>query len=200
MVVGISFLAQPLWNIFYGFDSLSISIFRIFIFEALSYSFFTVLINLMQTLNNTKVALITLFLSFIGKVVLNIPVMNLCKIVDIPLYLGPIIVTLITQLFAIIYVIYVLRKHYQVRLKETLKIYIKIILATIVMLLVLIVLEKFISLNITNRLLSILYIGLYAVVGVIIYGLIMVKTNTLEQVLGGNFINDILVKLHLKRK
>lgn len=199
MVVGISFLATPLWNVFYGFDNLSINIFRVFIFEALSYSFFTVLINLMQTLNNTKVALITLFSSFIGKVILNIPIMNLCKIMKIELYLGPIIVTLLTQTLAIIYVIYVLKKQYQVKLKETLKIYIKIILATLIMLLVLIILEQFISLNITNRLLSIIYIGLYAVIGIIIYGLIMIKTNTLNQVLGNNFINNILRKLHLKK-
>ena len=200
MVVGISFLSQPLWNIFYGFDSLSISIFRVFIFEALSYSFFTVLINLMQTLNNTKVALITLFASFIGKVILNVPVMNLCKIINIPLYLGPIIVTLITQLLAIIYVIYILKKNYQVRLKETFNIYIKIFLATIFMLLVLIILERFVSLNITSRLLSVIYIGIYAIVGVLVYGIIMVKTKTLEQVLGNNFIDNILVRLHLKRK
>ena len=199
MVVGISFLATPLWNVFYGFDNLSINIFRVFIFEALSYSFFTVLINLMQTLNNTKVALITLFSSFIGKVILNIPIMNLCKIMKVELYLGPIIVTLLTQTLAIIYVIYVLKKQYQVKLKETLKIYIKIILATLIMLLVLIILEQFISLNITNRLLSIIYIGLYAVIGIIIYGLIMIKTNTLNQVLGNNFINNILRKLHLKK-
>lgn len=199
MVVGISFLAQPLWNVFYGFDALSINIFRAFIFEALSYSFFTVLINLMQTLNNTKVALITLFSSFIGKVILNIPIMNLCKIMGIPLYLGPIIVTLITQAVAIIYIIYILKKDYQVRLKQTLGIYTKIILATLIMLLVLIVLSQFIGLNITNRLISILYIGIYAIVGILVYGIIMIKTKTLEQVLGDNFINDILKKLHLKK-
>jgi len=199
MVVGISFLAIPLWNVFYGFDELSINIFRVFIFEALSYSFFTVLINLMQTLNNTKVALITLFSSFIGKVILNIPVMNLCKIMKVELYLGPIIVTLLTQTLAIIYIIYILKKQYQVKLRETLKVYIKIILTTLIMLLVLIILEQFISLNITNRLLSILYIGLYAIIGVIIYGLIMIKTNTLNQVLGSNFIDNILRKLRLKK-
>ena len=153
----------------------------------------------MQTLNNTKVALITLFSSFIGKVILNIPVMNLCKVIGIPLYLGPIIVTLVTQTLALLYIIYILKKHYQVKLKETLKIYVKIILGTILMLLGLIILEQFISINITNRLLSIIYIGLYAIVGIIIYGIIMIKTNTLNEVLGNNFIDNILRKLRLKK-
>ena len=67
------------------------------------------------------------------------------------------------------------------------------------MLFALIILEQLISLDITNRLTSILYIILYAIVGVIIYGFIMIKTNTLNQVLGNSFINNILKKLHLKK-
>ncbi len=199
MVIGISFLSRPLWVVFYGYDKLSIDIFRIFIFEALSFSFFTVLINLMQTLNNTKVALITLFSSFIGKVLLNIPVMNMCKIINIPLYLGPIITTLITQLIAIIYIMYILKKQYQVKLKETSKIFIKIILSSLIMLVVLMIIKLFINFNTNSRMLSIIYIMLYMIVGVLVYGIIMIKTKTLEHVLGKNFINDILIKLHLKK-
>jgi len=199
MVIGISFLAQPIWNVFYGYDSLSINIFRAFIFQALAFSFFTVLINLMQTLNNTKVTFVALLTSFIGKVILNIPFMHLCKYLGIPLYLGPIMVTLITQGMAIIYIIYILKKNYQIKFQETLKVFVKIILGTLVMLLALIILEKFISINITNRFVSILYIGIYMIIGIIVYGLIMIKTKTIEQVLGSNFINNILKKLHLKK-
>lgn len=199
MVIGISFLAQPIWNVFYGYDVLSINIFRAFIFQALAFSFFTVLINLMQTLNNTKVTFIALLTSFIGKVILNIPFMHMCEYLGIPLYLGPIIVTLITQGMAIIYIIYILKKHYEIKFRETLKVFLKIILGTLAMLLVLIILEKFISINITNRFTSILYIGIYMIIGILVYGLIMIKTKTLEQVLGGNFINNILKKLHLKK-
>lgn len=198
MVIGISFLAQPLWTVFYGFDKLSIDIFRIFIFQALTFSFFTVLINLMQTLNNTKIALITLFSSFLGKVILNIPLMELFSKLDIPLYLGPIVTTLITQTLAIIYIIYILKKQYQVRLRETFQISIKIILTSAIMLMILMIVNLFIDFNNTSRLLSILYIALYSFIGILVYGVIMVKTKTLEKVLGSSFINDILYKLHLK--
>ena len=200
MVIGISFLAQPIWNVFYGYDVLSINIFRAFIFQALAFSFFTVLINLMQTLNNTKVTFIALLTSFIGKVILNIPFMHMCKYIGIPLYLGPIMVTLITQGMAIIYIVYILKKHYQIKFKETLKAFSKIVLGTLVMLLVLILLERFISINITNRFMSVLYIGIYMIIGILVYGIIMIKTKILEQVLGNNFINNILKKLHLSKK
>lgn len=198
MVIGISFLAKPLWNIFYGYDTLSINIFRYFIFQALSFSFFTVLINLMQTLNNTKVTFIALLTSFIGKVILNIPFMHLCKYMSIPLYLGPIMVTLITQGMAIIYIVYILKRDYEIKFKETLKVFIKIIIATLIMLLALILMKNFINFDITSRLLSILYILIYAFVGIIVYGLIMIKTKLLNQVLGDKFINNILKKMHLK--
>lgn len=199
MVIGISFLAKPLWNIFYGYDTLSINIFRYFIFQALSFSFFTVLINLMQTLNNTKVTFIALLASFIGKVILNIPFMHLCKYMSIPLYLGPIMVTLITQGMAIIYIVYILKRDYEIKFKETLKVFIKIIIATLIMLLVLILMKNFINFDITSRLLSIVYILIYAFVGIIVYGLIVIKTKLLNQVLGDKFINNILKKLHLKK-
>lgn len=199
MVIGISFLAKPLWNIFYGYDTLSINIFRYFIFQALSFSFFTVLINLMQTLNNTKVTFIALLTSFIGKVILNIPFMHLCKYMSIPLYLGPIMVTLITQGMAIIYIVYILKRDYEIKFKETLKVFIKIIIATLIMLLVLILMKNFINFGITSRLLSIIYILIYAFVGIIVYGLIMIKTKLLNQVLGDKFINNILKKMHLKK-
>ena len=199
MVIGISFLAKPLWNIFYGYDTLSINIFRYFIFQALSFSFFTVLINLMQTLNNAKVTFIALLTSFIGKVILNIPFMHLCKYMSIPLYLGPIMVTLITQGMAIIYIVYILKRDYEIKFKETLKVFIKIIIATLIMLLVLILMKNFINFDSSSRLLSILYILIYAFVGIIVYGLIMIKTKLLNQVLGEKFINNTLKKLHLKK-
>lgn len=199
MVIGISFLAQPIWNVFYGYDNLSINIFRAFIFQALSFSFFTVLINLMQTLNNTKVTFIALLTSFIGKVILNIPFMHLCNYLNIPLYFGPIMVTLITQGLAIVYIVYILRKNYQIKFKDTLKVFTKIICATIIMLLVLIIIKQFIDFNITSRLLSILCIIIYMIVGIIVYGIIVIKTKTLEQVLGSKLINNILKKIHLKK-
>ena len=199
MVVGISFLAYPLWNVFYGYDILSINIFKYFIFQALFFSFFTVLINLMQTLNNTKVTFIALLTSFIGKVILNIPFMHLCKYINIPLYLGPIMVTLITQGMAIMYIIYILKRDYKIKLKETLKVFIKIIIATLIMLLVLLLMKNFINFENISRLISILYICIYALVGIIIYGLIMIKTKLLNQVLGDKFMNNILKKLHLKK-
>lgn len=200
MVIGISFLARPLWNVFYGYDKLSISIFSVFIFEAIFFSFFTVLINLMQTLNNTKVALIALFTSFLGKVILNVPVMHLCKTLSIPLYLGPIIVTLITQALAIIYIIYVLKKKYQIKFRETGEIYLKIILTSLIMLVTLMIVKLFLDFNTTSRLLSILYIGLYALIGVFVYGIIMIKTKTLERILGKDMLKSILAKFKLSKK
>lgn len=200
MVVGISFLAEPLWNVFYGYDKLSIDIFRVFIFESISFSFFTVLINLMQTLNNTKVSLIALITSFIGKLVLNIPFMHLCKMINIPLYLGPIIVTLITQALSIIYVIYVLKKEYQIKFKKTFKIFMKIILITAIMLLVLMTMKLVINFNINSRIGSVIYIALVSFIGIIVYGFLSIKMHILEDVLGKKFINNILVKLHIKKK
>ena len=39
MTIGLHFLATPTWVLFYSYDIVSISIFKIFIFQALSFPF-----------------------------------------------------------------------------------------------------------------------------------------------------------------
>ena len=56
MTLGIFFLAQPVWIVFYGYDYLSIEVFKLYIFQAVTFSFFSVLISFCQTVGKTKVA------------------------------------------------------------------------------------------------------------------------------------------------
>ena len=41
MTLGIFFLAQPVWIVFYGYDYLSIEVFKLYIFQAITFSFFS---------------------------------------------------------------------------------------------------------------------------------------------------------------
>lgn len=200
MTIGISFLAGPIWTLFYGFEELSINIFRIFIFGSLLFSFFTVSINLMQTLNNTKVVLITLFVSFILKIFFNIPSIYLCNIIEIEPYYGPIITTLCTQAFAIVYILYVLNKNYHIKFRETLIVFIKITLISGIMLMVLLIINLFISFNTTSRLSASLYIILYSLIGLLVYTFLIIKTKVFEKVFDKNVVNNIINKIKIKNK
>lgn len=200
LTVGISFLAKPVWTIFYGYDALSVSIFKVFIFQALSYSFFTVLINLMQTFNNTKVALATIAVSFILKALLNIPSINLCSKLGIPLYIGPISTTIITQLLAIIFLLIVLKKKYKINYKDTPSSAIKIVLCTLIMLVSLLIINMFMPLNNTGVLYAFIKALVYGVIGIIIYFVLIYKSDLVRPILGTSFMNKIEHKLKNKKE
>ncbi|MDD2435333.1 MAG: polysaccharide biosynthesis protein [Bacilli bacterium] len=200
MVIGMNFLAEPIWVIFYEHDLLSINIFRIFIFQALTFSFFTVLITIFQTMNNTKVALLTLLFSFIAKLVFNIPSMYLCDAINIPIYIGPIATTLIVHVFAIIYLLYKLKKQYQINYKLTFERSIKIILSTAIMLVCLMITNLFVNFNTTTRLPSLVYSFIYALIGMIVYLLVTYKSELMQDIFGQRFINQFLVRLKIRKE
>lgn len=194
MVVGICILAGPVWVILYGYDALSIDIFRVFIFQALTFSFFTVLINILQTLNNTRISLTILVISFLAKAFLNTPFMYLCQNLGIPLYLGPILSTLVIQVIAVIVVLIVLKKKYNIKYKETNILALKIIFATFVMTSVLLLLNTVIPINVHGRLESLLISMVYGIVGFAVYGLVVWKLKVFGQVMGKNFVEKLVKK------
>ena len=66
------FLAQPIWVLFYGYDFLSIEVFKLYVFQAITFSVFSVLISFCQTVSKNRVSLLTLFISFILNAIFNI--------------------------------------------------------------------------------------------------------------------------------
>ena len=64
------------------------------------------MIDVIQTMNHTKLSFCILISSLILKIILNIPSMNLCYLLGIDVYYGPIVVTLIVQFISIIVILF----------------------------------------------------------------------------------------------
>ena len=75
------------------------------------------LIDIFQTMNDTKIALGNLFGSF-GKLLLNIPMMHLCKLIGIDVYYGPSMTTLLVHMVAIIFLFYKLKRNIKSIIKK----------------------------------------------------------------------------------
>ena len=60
MVIGLSFLAPAVWNVFYGTSALKVNVFRFSIFTAIFYSLFLNLHTMLQSVNHNKVANISI--------------------------------------------------------------------------------------------------------------------------------------------
>ena len=192
MAFGISFLANPVWVVFYGYNALSIEIFRVFILQVVFFSLYTTIINIAQSMSETKIALGTLIISFIFKALLNIPMMYLFKFIGIEAYYAPTFTNAVVEFISFLSVLFVLKKKYQFNYKDTLKTTLKIFLSLIIMLLVINILQLFINIPHTSRVISLFNITFYSIIGALIYFVITKKMNLITDIFGNNIMNKIL--------
>ena len=194
MAFGISFLATPIWNVFYGYNALSISIFRIFILQVVFFSLYTTVINLAQSMSETKIALGSLLGSFLAKALLNIPMMYIVKYCGIDSYFGPTITNALVELLTTIIVLSLLKKKYKFSYNETFDILLKIVLNIALMLGFLYILRLIINIPNTTRILSLLNVIIYSLIGATIYIFFTWKMGIIKDV----FEDGIILKLKNK--
>lgn len=200
LTIGIHFLAQPIWVIFYQYNEVSITIFKFFIFQALTFSIFSLLITIFQTMNNYKMSLGTLITAFSLKAFLNVPMMNLFDYMGLPPYYAPNALTLTIHIVLIAFMLSVLVKKYKFAYKENLKNYIKIIMTSLIMLLFLMIINLFIPIEGTTKLKALLELIIFGSIGAFVYILVVFKTDLIYSVFGKTFLNKISSKLKLNKK
>ncbi len=199
MTLGLSFLSEPVWEVFYGSNSeYGAVIIKYFVFVGLIISTYTALVSIVQVLKYYKEVLISLVVGVLIKLVLNIALINLfSKLGFVPVY-GSITATILGYGIGIILCLIFLRKKCGVSYVPTLKMIWKIILADIVMLLGLTILKLIVPISSSVRLLNIPIIAVYTLVGCFLYFFVSYKFNLIEEVFGERLINKITSKFRRK--
>lgn len=198
MSIGLSFLAQPVWVAFYGYDALSISIFKFYILQAIIYCVYTVALNMAQTMNKSTISLGALFGSFILKMILNIPMMKLLYKIGIEAYYSTIITNILVQGLATVFIVLALKKQYKFSYRDTIKPFLKTCISLIAMISVLFLMTLVLPLTTTSRLSSILIIIPYVLIGVLVYLFVAHKIKLIDDIFGAKFIKNILNKIKNK--
>lgn len=188
MTLGIFFLAEPVWILFYGYDSLSIVVFKLFIFQSITYSLFSVLISFCQSVNKGKIAVGSLFISFVLNALFNIPFMHFCHKIGFGGYQGATVSTLVTQALPCIFLIIYIKKTFNFNHSNLYKNSLKIIISNIVMMLVLYFVKLFIPTFSESRLVCLLYCMVYGLIGFVVYLFMLSKTGVLNVLFGNNKI------------
>ncbi len=195
MTVGLSFLAEPVWNIFYGTSTFGPKVFAFSIFT----SFVTVLLSTatttLLTLKEYKVLFINLILGLVINAVLDVPLMHLLHHIGIPGYYGATLSTILGNSFSILASFFYLKRKYELHFFETMKIVGKVICSVIGMVVVLSCVKLVVPFT-SNRILSIGTLIFYAAIGMIVYFLLIKRMNLIDTILG----KDFLKKLKQKRK
>ena len=197
MTVGLSFLAKPVWQIFYSNHGLAASVFSIFVFAAIASSLYTVTLFIMQSVNKYKVVFIALAVELVLKAGLQFPLMVFAYKIGLPPYAGTISATLIslssTYIISIIYTI----KKMKISMKDTFKSLFFIMAGTTAMLASLFVLRMFINPVVDSKKAAIIVVSIYTLVGMIFYFIFTYK-HVFKKVIG----KELIVKFEkiLKRR
>jgi len=199
MAIGISLLASPIWTIFYGYDVVSVNIFSIYILQVIIYSLYITLINAVQAMNETKISLGVLCISFLLKVALNIPIMRFLYYINIDAYYGPAVTNAIVEFLSVMIILIVLKKKYNFKYKELFTPLLKIIVCLTVMLSVLWGL-KYIYYSFNGIVQSVITIILFTIVGGLIYMLLSFRLKLINDIFGSNFFDKIRQKFSRKNK
>lgn len=200
MAFGISFLASSVWNIFYGYSPLSVNIFRVYIIQIILFCLYTTVINLAQSMGETKLSLGTLIASFALKAGLNIPMMYIFSYIGLDSYYGPIFTNVLAEGGSFLFILLMLKKKYKFSYKDTIKCLPKMLVCLVTMLIGLNLLSLVVNIPDTNRMLSILNVVIYATFGAIIYFGISKTFNLFDEILGKKFFDKITKKFKKKSK
>ncbi len=200
MALGIHFLSSSVWTIFYGYDALSVSVFSIYILQTITSAISYILLDTTNALNKSKSAIIILIVSLILKLVLNVPMMNLFSYIGIEAYFAPIITTMLVQVLSIIALFMILKKSYGIKYSKIINPGIKIILVNTVMMVSLMIVRLIIGEFEPNRLSSFLEVGIYALIGSVIYIYLSYKHNLFVLVFGQTNVDNFMKKIKKIKK
>lgn len=192
MAIGLSFLAEPAWTVFYGPDFYGPRVFCVSVFVAVFGSIFTNVMIMMQSLNRYKKMYLALFIGFGFNAIMNIPFMVFFGEIGLKMYYGNLIATMIGYGLAITICLIDLKKAFHIHYGKTLKYLAYTILTSLFMVAMLSVLKTVVPISNPSRLISLLIAILYAGIGAIIYFAITYKLKMYDDIIG--------IKLKLKRK
>ena len=193
MTLGLSFLAKPVWEIFYDNHGLAAEVFTIFIFNGLTSSLYTVTLTIMQSVDKYKVVFVALFVEVLTKLILQYPLMILAYKLGIGAYCGNIAATLIATMSTVIISIIYMKTKMKISLRISFVSTLKITIASLLMYLALMVLNEFVPVVVDGRLNAILIVALYTVIGGLLYFAITYKS-LFKNIFGEEIINKIFKK------
>lgn len=191
MVIGLSFLAGPIWKVFYGVSEYGPNVYKYYAFVAVATIFYTATITATQLLREYKTVFIALLSGLISKALLNIPLIYLFNKLALPEYYGAITASIIGYITCIAICLIKLHTKYKVEYKDTFKKIIETIATALVMLLILTLLKDFLPFNVYGRIKNIMVVGIYSTIGATIYLIITYKTKLIDKIFGHGLIDKI---------
>ena len=195
MTFGLSILAKPVWTIFYGVSEFGPSVYQYYVFVALATTLFTASVTILQLLKEYKYVFICLLTGLLTNAILNIPLLYAFHKMGLPAYYGSTTSTILGYVACSFIALSYINKKYNVSYEETINRVLNIFLTTMTMVIVLLVFKYLIPFNSDSRLINVLYVCLFTVVGIIVYFTIMFKSRLIYDIFGKGNVEKVLKKI-----
>ena len=196
MSIGLSFLTDLVWNVFYGTSKYGPVTFKILVFIAFATTVFSACMTVAQLLKEYKVVYGGLVAGFLFKLFLNIPMMHLFNNMGLLPFYGSITTSILGFLISALLCLTYCAIKYKINLMPTFKVGGKILIGVLLMVGSMYLLHILgLPLAVENRMISLAIAIFYAGVGGIVYLAFMQVTKSVEDIFGTENVDRIKKKL-----
>ena len=188
MTVGLSFLAEPIYTLFYGASKYGQSVLSLYIFVAFITALFTTSATICQVLRYYKAVVLSLISGLLLKVLINVSLINEFYSLGLPAYYGPIVASILGYTLSFIICLIVINKKTNIKYEKTINQVINALCGTIIMIISLLLVKLLIPISSSIRFINLFIIVIYTLIGGVVYILYMNKTNSIKEIYGNNFL------------
>lgn len=191
MSFGICFLSKAIWTLFYGASKYGASVLSYYIFVGLVISVFTTAITILEVLKDYKGVLICLVAGVLTKIVLNNSLLYAFTNFSLPPYYGFITATILGYLMSLVLCLILLYFKFGISFESVLKRFVDIVCGAMLMIVVLILISLVIPTYSNVRLMNLLIICFYGMVGAIVYFVYAGKLKLTKNIFGNGLIKSV---------
>jgi len=191
--------SEPVYYIFYGASEYGKIVLSMMSIVSIFFSIHMVVNMMLQGMKKYKIVYINTFVGLFVNALMDIPFILILNKLNIYPYLGTLCSTILGQLVSLTIVFIYMKKEYNFEYKSIFKLLFKSFLPLISMIITILVLKLFIN-NSGGYLIKVIKLGICGVISLGIYVLLALKTKSLQNIFGDDFINKILKKLGIKKK
>lgn len=183
MTLGISFLADSIWNVFYGASEYGPSVLSYFIFVGFMIGLFTSTVSIIQVLKDYKTVIWSLVIGVVLKFLLNDNLIMAFYKMGLPAYYGVITASLIGYFVSFMICIMRLKFKYKINYENLTKNLIDTICGSMLMIVGLFLVNLILP-STDSRIIHLVYIVVYVAVGALIYIVYMWNTKSMKRIFG----------------
>ena len=184
MTIGLSFLAEPVWMLFYGPSKFGASVLAYYIFVGLIMGLFTAAISIVQVMKDYKTVFISLITGVVIKALLNTSLIHTFHQYGLPGYYGVITASVLAYLVSFIICLGSLHFKFKVEYEETVKNFMDILCGCMLMVVVLFLIKFIIPIVSSIRIVNLFIILGYSIIGLIVYFIFVYRVGAVKSVFG----------------